>query len=121
VQKIRTETDNLFWLDGNSIQADPEGQHFIPISNVLWEKEDFTLEEGMLRRILTDLKERILIFFCKLGVCYRKMDFLEFNSYTVLVIKILQQERNWEYVPKDQLLQNGQPISRKMFYQIVDK
>jgi len=108
------ETDNLFgrW---EFIQADPEDNSFQLV--MYYEmKGDFTLEEGMLRRNpQTDLEE---YYFFATSEYATKNGFLEFNSYTSFSNK--NSSGNLEYVPKDQLLQNGQPISRKMSYQLSE-
>jgi hypothetical protein len=108
------ETDNLFgrW---EFIQADPEDNAFQLV--MYYEmKGDFTLEEGMLRRNpQTDLEA---YYFFATSEYATKNGFLEFNSYTSFSNN--NSSGNLEYVPKDQLLQNGQPISRKMSYQLLE-
>lgn len=107
-------TDNLFgrW---EFIQADPEDNSFQLV--MFYEmKDDFTLEEGMVRRNPeTDFVE---YFFYATSEYTTKNGFLEFTNYTSFSNK--NSSGNLEYVPKVRLVQNGQPISRKMSYQLLE-
>ncbi len=108
------ETDNLFgrW---EFIQADPEDNSFQLV--MYYEmKTDFTLEEGMLRRnAQSNIEEYSFLATSNYAT---NNGFLEFGNYTMFSAK--NSSGNLEYVPKDQLLQNGQPISRKMSYQLLE-
>lgn len=98
-----------------SVNPDPNDPDFAIV--LYYEmKDDFTLEEGFLKRNLKNNEE--FYRFMATSEYFTKNGFLEFRNYKTF--RAIENQGTDEYVPKNQLVKYGTPISRKMPYKLLE-
>ncbi|WP_339868192.1 hypothetical protein [uncultured Algoriphagus sp.] len=114
VEDLEKETDELTGRWENSFPDPDDSTSVLVLYYVM--KSDATLEEGYLKRNLQSGEEGYL--FLATSEYATKDGFIEFSDYTTF--RSESESGNLEYIPKEELVRYGTPMSRKMSYKLLE-